>query len=112
VNCGPFHDILKPTEHPEKNSVSEKKKNAKMTKRKREAETPDVAVDHYKILEVEKNAKEEELRRSYKRLAMKWHPDKNLTNKEEAESMFKKVSEAYEVSFPRRVSQRFKRFNL
>ncbi|XP_027929768.1 dnaJ homolog subfamily B member 13-like [Vigna unguiculata] len=68
-----------------------------MTKRKREAETPDVAVDHYKILEVEKNAKEEELRRSYKRLAMKWHPDKNLTNKEEAESMFKKVSEAYEV---------------
>ena len=34
---------------------------------------------------------------SYRRLALKWHPDKNLTNKAQAEEKFKAISEAYEV---------------
>lgn len=33
----------------------------------------------------------------YRKLALKWHPDKNSDNREEAESMFKVISEAYEV---------------
>lgn len=33
----------------------------------------------------------------YKRAAIKWHPDKNLDNKEEAEKKFKEISEAYQV---------------
>lgn len=34
---------------------------------------------------------------SYRKLALKWHPDKNPDNKEEAEKKFKEVAEAYEV---------------
>lgn len=66
-----------------------------------------MGVNYYDILQVDRDAKDEDLKRAYKRLAMKWHPDKNLTNKEDAESMFKQVSEAYEVSFSSRLSQRF-----
>jgi DnaJ-class molecular chaperone len=52
---------------------------------------------YYEILEIEKTASQEEIRKSYKKLAVKWHPDKNPTNKEEAEKRFKEISEAYEV---------------
>ncbi|CAI0627679.1 unnamed protein product [Linum tenue] len=40
---------------------------------------------------------EDDLKKSYRRLAMRWHPDKNLVNKKEAEAKFKQVSEAYDV---------------
>jgi len=70
-----------------------------MTKRKREAEAPKMGADYYQILEVGEDATEADLKRSFKRLVKKWHPDKNPANKEEAESMFKRVCEAYEVSF-------------
>ncbi|KAL3824186.1 hypothetical protein ACJIZ3_020215 [Penstemon smallii] len=56
-----------------------------------------MAVDYYSILKVSKNATEDDLKKSYKRLAMKWHPDKNATNTKEAEAKFKKISEAYDV---------------
>ncbi|KAK2447325.1 hypothetical protein P8452_11649 [Trifolium repens] len=56
-----------------------------------------MGVDYYKILKVDKNATDEELKKAYRKLAMKWHPDKNPTNKKEAESKFKEISEAYEV---------------
>ena len=56
-----------------------------------------MAVDYYGILEVPKTATEDDLRRSYRKLAMKWHPDKNPTNKKESEAKFKQISEAYEV---------------
>lgn len=53
--------------------------------------------DFYEILEVKKTASEDEIKKAYRRLALKWHPDKNLSNKAEAEDKFKKISEAYEV---------------
>ncbi|XP_010541633.1 PREDICTED: dnaJ homolog subfamily B member 1-like [Tarenaya hassleriana] len=56
-----------------------------------------MGLDYYNILKVNRNATEEDLKRSYKRLAMIWHPDKNPTLKNEAESKFKQISEAYEV---------------
>ncbi|XVF44144.1 hypothetical protein PTKIN_Ptkin02bG0097300 [Pterospermum kingtungense] len=56
-----------------------------------------MGVDYYNILRVNRNATEEDLKKSYKRLAMKWHPDKNPVNKKEAEAKFKQVSEAYDV---------------
>lgn len=56
-------------------------------------------MDYYKILQVDKNANDEDLKKAYRKLAMKWHPDKNPDNKKEAESKFKKISEAYEVGF-------------
>ncbi|KAJ1384649.1 HSP40/DnaJ peptide-binding [Sesbania bispinosa] len=56
-----------------------------------------MGVDYYKILQVDKNAKEDDLKKAYRKLAMKWHPDKNPSNKKEAEAKFKQISEAYEV---------------
>ncbi|XVE98523.1 hypothetical protein REPUB_Repub03eG0113400 [Reevesia pubescens] len=56
-----------------------------------------MGVDYYNILKVNKNATDDDLKKSYRRLAMKWHPDKNPNNKKEAEAKFKQISEAYEV---------------
>lgn len=56
-----------------------------------------MGIDYYNVLKVGQNASAEDLKRAYRRLAMKWHPDKNPGNKREAEANFKLVSEAYEV---------------
>ncbi|KAL2543920.1 DNAJ heat shock family protein [Forsythia ovata] len=56
-----------------------------------------MGVDYYEILKVDRNATEDDLKKAYRRLAMKWHPDKNPTKKNEAETKFKQISEAYEV---------------
>jgi len=52
--------------------------------------------DYYKILGIEKTASAEEIKKAYRKLALKWHPDKNPNNKA-AEDKFKKISEAYAV---------------
>lgn len=56
-----------------------------------------MGVDYYNILKVNRNANDDDLRKAYRRLAIKWHPDKNPNNKIEAESKFKLISEAYDV---------------
>ena len=53
--------------------------------------------DYYKILGVKKEATEAEIKKAYRKLALKWHPDKNPNNREEAEEKFKKINEAYSV---------------
>ncbi|MFI3209737.1 MAG: molecular chaperone DnaJ [Peptostreptococcaceae bacterium] len=52
--------------------------------------------DYYEVLGVDKNIDEKELKKAYRKLAMKYHPDRNPDNKE-AEEKFKEISEAYEV---------------
>ena len=52
--------------------------------------------DYYKILGVEKTATSEQLKKAYRKLAVKYHPDKNPDNKT-AEDKFKEINEAYEV---------------
>lgn len=57
--------------------------------------------DYYKILGVEKTASDDEIKKAYRKLAMKWHPDKHTNDseadKKKAEEMFKDIAEAYEV---------------
>mmetsp|Transcript_20325 Transcript_20325/g.43369 ORF Transcript_20325/g.43369 Transcript_20325/m.43369 type:complete len:359 (-) Transcript_20325:360-1436(-) len=60
--------------------------------------TPDInSDDYYKVLGVSKTATDNEIAKAYKKLALKYHPDKNPDNKEQAEENFKTVTEAYEV---------------
>ena len=53
--------------------------------------------DYYEVLGVSKTATAEELKKAYRQLAKKYHPDANPNNKEEAEAKFKEVNEAYET---------------
>ena len=53
--------------------------------------------DYYETLGVQKTATDEELKKAYRKLAKKYHPDANPDNKKEAEAKFKEISEAYEV---------------
>ncbi len=54
------------------------------------------AKDYYKILGVSKDASPEEIKKAFRKLALKYHPDKNKGNKE-AEERFKEINEAYAV---------------
>lgn len=56
-----------------------------------------MAEDYYQVLGVDKKATAEEIKKAYRKLAVKWHPDKNPNNKSASEEKFKKISEAYAV---------------
>ncbi|KAK8483307.1 hypothetical protein V6N13_096997 [Hibiscus sabdariffa] len=68
-------------------ALTRAEKALKMSKRK----------DWYKILGVSKTASVAEIKRAYKKLALQWHPDKNVDNREEAEAQFREIAAAYEV---------------
>lgn len=53
--------------------------------------------DFYKLLNVDRNASDAEIKKSYRSMAMKYHPDRNADNPEAAEVKFKQIKEAYEV---------------
>lgn len=56
--------------------------------------------DYYKILDIQKAATETEIKKAYKKAALKWHPDKNSQTEEDrlkAEKMFKDINEANAV---------------
>ena len=52
--------------------------------------------DYYEVLGLDKNASEDDIKKAYRKLAIKYHPDRNPGNAE-AELKFKEVTEAYEV---------------
>ena len=52
--------------------------------------------DYYAVLGLEKGASDDEIKRAFRKLAIKYHPDKNQGNKE-AEEKFKDINEAYQI---------------
>jgi len=68
--------------------------------------SPKTAKDYYEILGVKKDASDEEIRKAYRRLALKYHPDKNPDNPQ-AERKFKDAAEAYEVLSDKEKRQAF-----
>lgn len=56
-----------------------------------------MAVDYYKALGVDKGASLEDIKKAYRKLALKYHPDRNPSDKKRAEEKFKDISEAYAV---------------
>lgn len=58
---------------------------------------PSDMVDYYEVLGVPRQASSEAIRKAFRKLALRWHPDKNPENQEEAERRFKQVAQAYEV---------------
>ncbi|KAE9003913.1 hypothetical protein PF011_g12692 [Phytophthora fragariae] len=53
--------------------------------------------DYYAILNVARGASDDELRKAYRKLALKWHPDKNPNDRDAAQKQFQEIGEAYEV---------------
>jgi len=68
--------------------------------------------DYYEVLGVDKSATEEDLKKAYRKLAKKYHPDANPDNKEEAEAKFKEVNEAYEVLSDKQKRQMYDQFGF
>jgi DnaJ family protein C protein 7 len=80
------------------------KRKAKLEKLKAER------IDHYKVLEIERNASPIEIKKAYRRMALRWHPDKNSASAEEnkaAEAKFKEVNEAYDTLSDPEKKERF-----
>jgi thioredoxin-like negative regulator of GroEL len=53
--------------------------------------------DYYRLLGIPRNADEKAIKKAFKKMSLKYHPDKNLDNKEKAEQQFMKIANAYEV---------------
>ena len=65
--------------------------------------------DYYEVLGVQKDASQKDIKKSYRKIAMKYHPDRNPDNKE-AEEKFKEAAEAYEVLSDEQKRARYDRF--
>ena len=68
-----------------------------------------MAEDYYQVLGIDKKASADEIKKAYRKLALKWHPDKNPNNKG-AEEKFKKISEAYAVLSDTEKRQQYDQF--
>ena len=67
--------------------------------------------DYYEVLGVKRDASEDEVKKAYRKLALKWHPDRHKDGKKDkAEAKFKRISEAYEVLSDPEKRKKYDRF--
>ncbi len=66
--------------------------------------------DYYEVLGVNKNSDKKQIKKAYKRLAMKHHPDRNVDNKEAAEEKFKEIQKAYAILSDEQKRQAYDQF--
>ena len=67
-------------------------------------------MDYYNTLGISKSATDDDIKRAYRALAKKYHPDANQDNKEQATEKFKEISEAYEVLMDKNKRSTYDRF--
>ncbi|XP_062849499.1 dnaJ homolog subfamily B member 6b isoform X2 [Trichomycterus rosablanca] len=67
-------------------------------------------MEFYHILGVPRNATPDDIKKAYRKQALKWHPDKNPNNKVEAERRFKEISKAYEILSDEKKRSQYDRF--
>ena len=67
--------------------------------------------DYYEVLGVDKNASEDDIKKAYRKIAIKYHPDRNPGNKE-AEEKFKEAAEAYDVLHDPQKRQQYDQFGF
>ena len=67
--------------------------------------------DYYEVLGVSKTATEDEIKKAYRQIAIKYHPDRNPGDKE-AEEKFKEAAEAYNVLHDPKQRQQYDQFGL
>ena len=66
--------------------------------------------DYYEVLGISNSASDEEIKKAYKKMALKYHPDRN--KEADAESKFKEVNEAYSVLSDKEKKERYDRFGF
>ncbi|HCB55196.1 MAG TPA: molecular chaperone DnaJ, partial [Gammaproteobacteria bacterium] len=66
--------------------------------------------DYYEVLGVDKGSDVKQIKKAYKRLAMKHHPDRNADNKEAAETKFKEIQKAYAILSDEQKRQAYDQF--
>lgn len=66
--------------------------------------------DYYELLEVARTATPDEIKKAYKKMALKYHPDRNINNREEAEKNFTTINKAYNVLIDEQKKNHYDRY--